>query len=114
MRQRKSERLTETIREEVDGILHTRISDPRLGFVTITRAKVSADGTHAFIFYSTLGTEEQRASSQEAMDSSKGYIRKLLAGRLRVRAVPELHFIHDTSVEKGEEVLKLLREIEGS
>jgi len=114
MRQRRSERLTETIREEVDGILHARISDPRLGFVTITRVRVSPDGTHASIFYSTLGSEKERDQSREAIESCSSFIRKLLAARLRVRAVPELHFIHDTSVEKGEEVLRLIREIEGS
>jgi ribosome-binding factor A len=112
MRQRKSERLTEAVREEVDGILHTQIADPRLGFVTITRVKVSSDGTHASIFYSTFGSDDQRTQSREAMESSRGHVRKLLAARLRVRAVPELHFIHDTSVEKGEEVLRLIREIE--
>jgi|WetSurMetagenome_2_1015567.scaffolds.fasta_scaffold00838_19 ribosome-binding factor A len=112
MRQRRSERLTETIREEIDRIIHGELADPRLGFITVTRTKVSPDGTHAFIFYSILGNEDQRKQSMEAVESSQSYIRRLLAGRLRVRAVPELHFIPDESVAKGEEVLRLIRDLE--
>ncbi len=114
MKPRRSERLTEIIREEVGGILRRDVSDPRLGFVTVMRVKVSPDGTHAFVFYSTLGTEEEREKTREAIESSRAYIRRLLAGRIRVRTVPELHFIHDTSVEKGETVLHLMRTMEES
>jgi ribosome-binding factor A len=111
VKQRRTERLTEIIREEIDGILHTQLADPRLGFVTVTRVKVSADGTHAFIFYSTFGSEEDRRHSREAVESSKSFVRRILASHVKTRTVPELHFIHDTSVEEGEEVLKLIRDL---
>ncbi len=112
MKERRSQRLTETIREEIGSILSREISDPRLGFVTVMRVKLSPDATHAFVFYSTFGTVEERRLSVEAIEAGAGYIRRLLAGRLRLRTVPELHFIHDGSIEKGEEVLRMMRDLE--
>lgn len=111
MKERRFQRLTETVRAEIESILRTDIADPRLGFITIARVKLSADATHAFIFYSTLGSEEERQSSRDAIESCKGYTRRLLAERVSLRTVPELHFLHDTSIEEGEEVLKLMRRI---
>lgn len=111
MKERRFQRLVETLRAEVEDILRTGIADPRLGFITITRVKLSPDATHAFIFYSTLGTEEQCRQSKEAIESAKGYTRRLLAERISLRTVPELHFLHDTSIEEGEEVLRLMRNL---
>ncbi|OPZ33831.1 MAG: Ribosome-binding factor A [Synergistetes bacterium ADurb.BinA166] len=111
MKERRFQRLVETVRAEVEDILRTGIADPRLGFITITRVKLSPDATHAFIFYSTLGTDDERRQSQDAVESAKGYARRLLAERMSLRTVPELHFIHDTSIEEGEEVLRIMRNL---
>ncbi len=112
MKERRFQRMTETVRADIEAILRTEIADPRLGFITITRVKLSPDATHAFIFYSTLGTDDERRQTREAIESCRGYTRRLLAERIGLRTVPELHFLHDTSIEEGEEVLKLMRDLE--
>lgn len=112
MKERRFQRLTETVRAEIEGILRTEIADPRIGFITVTRVKLSPDATHAFIFFSTLGTEEDKRLSREAMESAKGYARRLLAERMSLRTVPELHFLQDSSIEEGEEVLRLMRKMD--
>lgn len=112
MKERRFQRLTETVRAEIEGILRTEIADPRIGFITVTRVKLSPDATHAFIFFSTLGTDDEKRRSREAMESAKGYARRLLAERLSLRTVPELHFLQDSSIEEGEEVLRLMRKMD--
>lgn len=113
MRERRFQRMTEVVREEIGTILRNRVADPRLGFVTINRVRLSRDATHAFVFFSTMGSDEQRRQSVEAVESCSPFVRRLLAARLGVRTVPELHFIHDTSVEDGEEVLRIMRDLSG-
>ncbi|MBD3370856.1 30S ribosome-binding factor RbfA [Candidatus Fermentibacteria bacterium] len=111
MDHRRIARIREIIHREIASILEREISDPRLGFVTVTRVKLSSDCSHATIFFSTMGTDEERAETMEAVDSSHGYIRSLLADRIRLKTVPALSFVHDTSIEDGNRVLRLIREL---
>lgn len=111
MDDRRIARVREIMHREIASILEREISDPRLGFVTVTRVKLSSDCSHATVFFSTMGTDEERAQTIEAVDSSHGYIRSLLADRIRLRTVPALSFVHDTSIEDGNRVLRLIREL---
>ncbi|HKY05513.1 MAG TPA: 30S ribosome-binding factor RbfA [Blastocatellia bacterium] len=107
---RRPERLAEQIREEVSLILAGEVEDPRVGFVTVTDAKVTPDLRHAKIFVSVLGTDEEIAESLKALNHASGYVRSQLGAVLRIRRVPDLHFVHDDTVRTATRIEEILSE----
>jgi ribosome-binding factor A len=104
--------VADLIREEVSSLLRKGMKDPRLGFVTITDVEVTPDLHYAKIFVSVLGSEEEVKDSIKALTSASGFLRHELGQRLRLRYIPELSFKLDTSIERGDRILRLLREVE--
>jgi ribosome-binding factor A len=114
---KRSTRVADLIQKEISEILMRSIKDPRVGFVTITRVQVTEDCRSARIYFSTLGTEEEREQSLSGLDSAKGFIRKELGRRIRLRYTPEIAFQFDPSIEYAihiEEVIQHLHEDEGN
>lgn len=107
------DRVAEAIKKEASLILHDELKDPRLGFVTITDVKVTQDLREAKIFFSVLGKDEERKKTKEALDSALGFIRRLIAQRIRLRFAPEISFKEDRSAEYGSKIEELLNEIKG-
>ena len=87
-----------------------KVKDPRLGFVTVTGAKITEDLKIATIYISIL-KEEEKETTLEMLNSAKGFIRAELAKRLRMKFIPSLTFRIDESLEYGVRIEKLLREI---
>jgi ribosome-binding factor A len=108
----RQEKLGELIAEELSDLVRTRMKDPRVGFVSITRVEVSGDLGHARVYVSVMGNEEERKNTMAALRHATGFLRHELAGRLVLRHVPELVFKLDMSLEKGAHVLELIRQIE--
>ncbi len=111
MDERRRDRLSGDIRHIIGEILSRDVSDKRLRNVTISRVKLSRDGSHATIFFETAGTESEKQDAHEAMESAKGYIRSQLASRVRMRTVPILSLVKDESGEKGDRILNIMREM---
>lgn len=86
------------------------LEDPRVGLVTVTEAKLSPDLRHAKIFVSVRGTREEKAASLAALKHAAGFIRAQLGPSLTIRYTPELHFVHDESVETAARIEELLSE----
>jgi ribosome-binding factor A len=107
----RQKRVAEAIKKEVSCILHDEMKDPRLGFVTITQVQVSPDLGFAKVFFSVLGKEEDRKKTKEALDSARGFIRKLVSERINLRLSPELSFKEDISTEYSVHIQKVLEEI---
>lgn len=107
----KVERLRERVKEDVARILLEEMNDPRLGFVTITRVDLVPDLSEAKVFYSVLGDEKERRKVQRMLDDARGFIQKLVAGRLRTRTTPVLKFVHDPSIEGSIRVASILERI---
>lgn len=107
----RHDRIAEAIKKEVSLIIHDEIKDPRLGFVTITSVELADDYRFAKIFYSVLGKEEDYEKTKAALDSSLGFIRKLVAQRIRLRFAPELLFKEDRSSEYSVRIEEILNEI---
>jgi ribosome-binding factor A len=100
------------IREEISGLLAREIHDPGIGLITITRVEVTVDLLLARVFYTTLTDEAARAQTAKALTRALPFLRRQLAGRLRVRRVPELEFRFDASVEQHDRVERLIYEIQ--
>ncbi|HTG14328.1 MAG TPA: 30S ribosome-binding factor RbfA [Blastocatellia bacterium] len=107
---RRPQRLAEQIKEEVSLIIAGEMEDPRVGLVTVTDAKLSPDLRHAKIFVSVRGTKEEIKASLAALKHAAGFIRTQLGPSLTIRYTPELHFVHDDSVETAARIEELLSE----
>lgn len=104
-------KVSEALKREIGGIIHEELKDPRLGFITITRVELTQDLRYAKVFFSVLGKEEERQKSKEALDSALGFIRRLIAQRIRLRFVPEISFHEDRSAEYSIKIQEALDEI---
>jgi len=101
-------RVNRLIQRKVAKLLLEQSHDSRLSDVTITDVSVNRDTTRAEIYYSIIGSEEEVEEVQEALDGAAGWLRGEIAPTLRLRNIPELIFIHDTSLETGERIDQLL------
>ncbi len=107
-------RLAETIQAELAEILHREARDPRLHFLTITHVEVSSDLRRATVHVSVLGSPSEEGEALQALQHARGFLRTRLAGRLRLRRVPELAFVADRSLEHAMRMWQLLEEIDPS
>jgi ribosome-binding factor A len=95
----RARKLAERIHEIVARMLDTRVKDPRLGFITVTEVRVTGDLQHATVFYTVLGSEEERADTAAALASAKGLIRSEVGKQTGVRLTPTLEFTLDAVPE---------------
>jgi len=107
----RQERVSEALRREIGAIIHHELKDPRRGFITITRVEVTQDLRYAKVFFSVLGKEEERQKSQAALESALGFVRRLIAQRIRLRFVPEISFHEDRSAEYSIRIQEALEQI---
>jgi ribosome-binding factor A len=108
---RRLARLAAQIQEEICDVLARKIRDPRVGFVTLTGVKVTADLSYADVYVSVMGTGEEVKRTLDSLEGARSYIRSELGSRLRVKHVPEIRFHHDTSAERGARIDSLLRDL---
>jgi ribosome-binding factor A len=101
--------MADRIRVIVAESLERRIKDPRLGFVTITDARITGDLHEATLYYTVLGTDEERLGTAAALESAKGVLRSEVGRLTGVRFTPTLTFIEDTMPVDSELIEDLLR-----
>jgi ribosome-binding factor A len=111
MEGKRSEKVADLIHKEISQMLVKSIKDPRIGFVTITKVTVSEDCRFAKVYYSVAGTLEERKRSMRGLDSAKGYVRKELGRRIRLRYIPEIMFQFDPSIEYAIHMEELIQSI---
>jgi ribosome-binding factor A len=104
--------MSELIRHEMADAIATELKDPRVGFATVTRVVVSSDLSHATVYISVLGSEEEKASAIEGLQHASGFLRTYIARNLRVRTAPELHIELDRGLEHAANIDELLNRIE--
>ena len=106
------QRVAEEIKKEIGRmIIRDELKDSRIGFVTIMKVDLSNDLRFAKVYFSFLGTKKELADTQAGLASSCGFIRKLLAQRMRLRYIPEIVFKFDESTEYSIRISKLLEKI---
>jgi ribosome-binding factor A len=103
-------RINEVLREVVGATIATELSDPRIGFVTVTSVETSPDLRAAKVHVSVLGDEEQREATLEGLRSSHGVIQSRIAAETRMKRTPTLTFHYDDTIEKASRVSELLEE----
>jgi ribosome-binding factor A len=105
-------RVDEAMRAVLSEAITQDLSDPRVGFVTVTSVKTSPDLRHARVYVSVLGTEEERGASLDGLASAHGFLQSRLSGALRLKHTPTLSFDYDDSVDNGMRITELLNELE--
>ena len=105
----RTQKVAMAIKEEISQIILRELKDPRIGFVTVTHVDLSSDLKIAQIFYSVMGDSQGVENAGKALEAAKGYIRKLLGGRLKLRFVPEIHLRRDDSIQKSFHISELLK-----
>ncbi len=101
-------KLADQIKVIVAEMLERRIKDPRLGFVTITDVRLTGDTREATVFYTVLGSDEDRVRTAAALESAKGLIRSAVGKRLGLRYAPSLAFVLDATPEAAAAIEDLL------
>lgn len=101
-------RISDQIQRDLANLIRGEVKDPRIGMVTLTGVEVSNDYRHAKVFFTILGDVATAARAQQGLDKASGFLRSQLAKGLGLRIVPELHFVHDESVERGARLSRLI------
>ncbi|UUN29503.1 30S ribosome-binding factor RbfA [Streptomyces sp. FIT100] len=104
----RARKLADRIQVVVAETLDRRIKDPRLGFVTITDARVTGDLREATVFYTVYGDDEERAASAAALESAKGVLRSEVGRQTGVRFTPTLTFVPDALPDTARTIDDLL------
>ena len=105
------ERIEKIVEREISSMILFDCKDERLKKVTITGCKVSSDLSYATVLFTVYGNDEEKSESIDALNESKGYFRSQLAKRLDTRKTPEIRFRLDESLEYGNRIEEILRNL---
>ncbi|MBZ0104879.1 MAG: 30S ribosome-binding factor RbfA [Sulfuricella denitrificans] len=108
--QSRPRRVAEQIQRELAELIQLEVKDPRVGMVTLTDVEVTPDYSHAKIFFTLMGQGHSLDETLEGLNRAAGYLRSQLAHRMRLRIMPQLHFVFDSSVERGVQLSHLIEE----
>jgi ribosome-binding factor A len=101
-------RVNEAVREVLSARIAEGLSDPRIGFVTVTSVETSPDLRHARVYVSVLGSEEEREQTLEGLRSAHGVLQRRVAGELRLKRTPTLEFTYDDTTDRAMRIERLL------
>ncbi|MFA1014043.1 30S ribosome-binding factor RbfA [Dubosiella newyorkensis] len=107
----KQDRMDSILTKEISRILQFELKNPKLGFVTVTDVHCTRDMSQAKVYVSFLGQQERNDAGMKILNQSKGFIRSTIAKNVKMRKVPELIFVQDTSLEQGRKIEKIIQEI---
>ena len=108
---KRTARLDELLREEINEVIRREVDDPRIGFLTITDVDVSPDLSHANVWVSVIGSAEEKKLTLRALSRAMPFVRQRL-GRLRLRRIPQFHVREDETAVRGTRVMRILEELE--
>lgn len=108
----RTRRIAQQLQQELAQVLQRDMKDPRIGFVTVNDVDVSRDLSYAKVFVTFFEEDEKLVQEKvEALDAAAGYIRSLVAGRMKLRVMPELRFVYDASLVEGMRMSNLVSRI---
>jgi ribosome-binding factor A len=102
----RTDRVAQQIQRELAELVRLEINDPRVRLVTITAVEVANDYSHAKVFFTRLDGKHDEA--KQGLERAAGFLRSQLARSLKLRVMPQLHFVYDESVERGSRLSQLI------
>jgi ribosome-binding factor A len=106
-------RVDEAIRQVIGDAVTVELKDPRVGFVTVTDVRTSADLRHARVYVSVLGDDEQREATMTGLRSAHGFLQGKVASELHLKRTPNLELYYDDTTDRALRVDELIEEIGG-
>lgn len=106
---KRTDRIAETMLRTLAQIIQQEVTNPNLGLVTLSAAKVSRDLSHAKIYFTVLSDEPQQA--EVILNDAASFLRSILAKAMKLRTTPQLHFVYDESIEYGKRLSRLIDEV---
>jgi ribosome-binding factor A len=94
-------RVDQAIRQVIGDAVAAELKDPRVGFVTVTDVRTSADLSHARVYVSVLGDPEQREATMAGLESAHGYLQSRIASELHLKRTPTLSFSYDDTTDRA-------------
>ncbi|MCL1058331.1 30S ribosome-binding factor RbfA [Shewanella gelidimarina] len=108
----RTRRIAQQLQQELAQVLQRDMKDPRIGFVTVNDVDVSRDLSYAKVYVTFFEEDESLVKQKvQALDDAAGYIRSLVAGRMKLRVMPELRFIYDSSLVEGMRMSNLVSRV---
>ncbi len=104
-------KLQDLLREEISSIIQRDLKDPGLGLITILDVRVSEDLRSAKVLYSVYGEKEEKKKTDAAINRSRGYIKFLLGQRLKLKFMPDIHFVTEDTYERIEKIEEILKRV---
>jgi ribosome-binding factor A len=108
----RTQKIDELLRQEIGQALEREVTDPRIGFVTVTNVETAPDLSRARVWVSIIGSEAERKQTLTALRGAMPFIRRGLGSKIRLRRIPELDVRLDDSIERGTRVLQIINELE--
>jgi len=99
------------LQREISFIISSKVNDPRIGFVTITGVKLSSDYHYMDVFFTMLGETQNVKSCITGLNTCKGFIKKNIQARIKIKTMPEIKFIYDTSIDNGIRINKIIEDL---
>ena len=103
----RPQKVADLIQRELADLLRHEVRDPRVGMVTLTSVDVAPDLSHAKVFFTILDKDRQRDTTK-ALQRAAGFLRSQLSNRMSMYTTPELRFVYDESVERGDRLSRLI------
>jgi ribosome-binding factor A len=107
---KRPERVAHLLQQRLAELFARGLKDPRVGLVTITGVKMSPDLREAYVYWTVHGDTEIRKQTAWGLSAARGYLRHELS-TLALRVLPELHFVYDEAIDRGDRIERLLREV---
>ena len=111
MANNRPERVGDAIRDELSQLLQREVQDPGVGFITLTKVKVSPDLQLARVYYTSMGDEKALQETAKALGRATAFLRRQVAQRLRLRKAPELEFFYDQSIAHHDRIEQILQDL---
>ncbi|NUR55419.1 MAG: 30S ribosome-binding factor RbfA [Acidobacteria bacterium] len=107
----RPDRVGDQIRSELAQLIAREVHDPGVGFLTLTRVKVTPDLQLARVYYTSLGDEKAQRETARALRRAAPFLRRQLGQRIRLRRVPDLEFFYDESIAQNDRIEQILQEL---
>ena len=107
----RPDRVGDQVRQELAELIARQVQDPGIGFLTITRVKLTPDLQQARVFYTAIGDDKQRGETAKALRRATPFLRRQVGRRLRLKHVPELQFFYDESIEQQDRIERIIQDI---
>ena len=108
---KRVERVQEELKYQISKVIQEDLKDPRLGFISLTKVIMPADLKSARVYFSVLGDEKEIKSSTIALNHAVGFVKKLIAERMRLKFTPDLEFFYDDSIAYSQHISDVIEKL---